>query len=315
MKIAVIVCTLNEELNIRDRLKNFLDLQLPTGLSVTFHVIDNGSIDGTQAIVREFYIAYSEQIILHIVGPVGKCAALFWGFDNLCADYFILSDANTVFKQDVIFHFYNAIENNPNAGLFVGNIRSVSSSNDGLVFFQSKSKMQQRVLIEEALGAFSGANGGCYCVSKAAIEGITKFHPVRNDDFVISIYAGTRSCVRWVPSAQAYEIDRLSIRDVFWQKYRDALGHYQAIQWITRYVRPSTKAWTSVLMRLTYWLSPLVLMMLAYSLLSLDIFFALLSITFIPDQSRNIWIRLFALYLGFIKGVLAPPTVSWATRR
>lgn len=316
IKVNLLVCTLNEARNIQSRLENLRSLYVPVEVDFWIHVLDNGSTDNTCALAEEVGFTPGFPIIVHTLKPIGKCAALFWAFENLQSDYYLLTDANTVFQVDVLQVLFNSIQAHPNSGLFVGNTRSVRSEEMGADFFALRySELPIRMRIEKRLNLFSGANGACYAVSRQAVDKIWANPAVRNDDFIISVYAATRSSICYLGNAKAYEVENLTVTNIFHQKYRDALGHHQAICWLQRCCIDSVRMWKAVASRLCYWSLPLMAVLFLLTtfgpLLSLIIVFILQ----IFPRVRDMTVRIAALYIGYISGFIKQPPVRWITLR
>lgn len=310
LKISILVCTLNEEKNIRNRLLNLKNLKLPNKLLLDIHVLDNNSKDMTLDIAGDISKKDPDQISIHNLGAIGKCGSLFWAFKNLKADYFLLTDANTLFSVNILEELLGQIYKLPEASVFVGNFRTFSKYSDGLKFIGFVQKMAGRLRLEKVLKVFTGANGGCYCVKSSALESIWNCKALRNDDFAISMYAYTNGSVVYLPNAKAYEIEDLGLLDLFHQKYRDALGHPQAIYWIIKNSF-SVKSLVAVFFRMLYWVAPGLLFL--YLLIFFGLYF-IAPLTFaiiINTYLRKTIIKVIALYFGFIIGCLAAPPVSW----
>jgi cellulose synthase/poly-beta-1,6-N-acetylglucosamine synthase-like glycosyltransferase len=316
MKIQLLVCTLNEAANIQARVKNLRAMQLPEGFDFSIHVLDNGSSDETCVLSKAASSKPGYPIFIHQLGPIGKCAALFWAFEHLKADYYLMTDANTVFAHDILRLLCQSILENPRGGVFVGNTRSVRSEIQGEEFLaQENTALPSRMRLEQRLRVFTGANGGCYAVARHVIEGISKAPSIRNDDFAITVYAATRGSVCYLSEAKAYEVENLTLTKTFNQKYRDALGHHQAVLWLLDYCGDKSASRKAVVFRLFYWCFPLMLALLACLALGpLVSAISALLLQIIP-QVRRVSIRIIALYLGYFFGYLNPPSVRWETAR
>ena len=314
MNIDALVCTFNEESFIEDRIINLRDLCVPEGVNFTIHVLDNGSTDATCEIAQKLSEVPGQKVIVHQLEPVGKCGALFWAFQNLVSDYFLLTDANTVFSQTVLVEVVDSVMHDSYAALFVGNFRSVKSEKMGNDFLGSGAGMSMRLLLEKWLNIFTGANGGCYFVKRKSLDGIWLFPPVRNDDFVISVFAACRGTVKFVEGAKAYEVESLGPWEAFRQKYRDALGHHQGISWLIS-IDGGIPSRLAIFFRIIYWLIPLAV---GFALVAfLGWYAVLLCLLGVVANSkiRMIAIRTLALYVGYCVGVLKSPSVRWSPTR
>ncbi len=316
MKILVLVCTLNEAVNIQARLKNLCALEVPQGVDYSIHVLDNGSSDETCMLAKAASVTLEYPIFLHVLGPIGKCAALFWAFEHLHADYYLLTDANTVFEHNVLRVLWQSILQHPRSCVFVGNTRSVRSDAHGVEFVvRENAVLPSRMRLEQRLRVFTGANGGCYAVAHRAIDGIWTAPSIRNDDFAISVYAAARGTVCYMSHARAYEVEDLTLIQTFRQKYRDALGHHQAIRWLSGYCANTSMRRKAIFFRLCYWSLPLFFVLFACLTLGpLSSVTSALIMQVIP-RMRRVTIRTVALYVGYFFGYLNPPSVRWSTSR
>ncbi|MHB1014752.1 MAG: glycosyltransferase family 2 protein [Desulfurivibrionaceae bacterium] len=314
MKIFALVCTLNEAVHIESRILNLRSLHIPGKVEYEIHVLDNGSVDATREIAGRIVEVSGAPVMVHQLEPIGKCGALFWAFQNLTADYYLLTDANTVFAKSVLAEVAAAISQHPEAGLFIGNFRSVKSGDQGSRFLASDAPMPLRLRIEMKLDICTGANGGCYCVKQEALDDIWFAPPVRNDDFIISIFASSRASVQFVERVKAYEVENLIALQSFRQKYRDALGHHQAISWILHNTS-GLRSRIAVLFRLMYWMTPAVA-----GLTTLAVFHwyivgvAALGLA-MSSRIRMTGVRTVALYAGYIAGMFRSPPVRWSPAR
>jgi len=314
MKITILVCTLNEEVNIQSRIINLASLERPENLELEVYILDNGSTDKTYEIACNLCNVYDIPIQVCKLGSIGKCASLFWAYENVDSDYFLMTDANTVFNSSYVIETVRAIRSNEKSMVYIGNFKSVLSSKDGENFLSNNSSMSIRHVVEEYFNVTSGANGACYCVNSKSIVDIWKFPAVRNDDFVISVYAFSHGSAKILPRAKAYEVENLSSLEVFQQKYRDALGHHQAITWLLN-LSFSLKLYLSVILRLIYWSAFIFLTILFIYLFGWWGFYTLLLAFILVKRVRRLFLRGFALYVGYIVGLVKKPEAKWITKR
>lgn len=316
MKFSLLVCTLNEATNIQDRLENLRNLDVPKGIDFSIHVLDNGSTDDTCILVKRIAIMPGAPVFLHILKPIGKCAALFWGFEHLPADYYLLTDANTIFGSDVLQVFNDSLRDHPECGLFVGNTRTVDSRKIGDVFLANKeAQLPARLRLEQCFDMFTGANGGCYGVSSNAVQDIWKYPAVRNDDFIISVYAAIRASVCYMKEAKAFEIEKMTAARLFYQKYRDALGHHQAIRWIQKNCKNTLQGRLIVILRLCYWAQPLLVVAVGCLVIGPLVTGTIGLLLQIVPKIRRVTVRTGGLYIGYLLGSINPPPVRWDTKR
>jgi glycosyltransferase involved in cell wall biosynthesis len=312
MIVSVLVCTLNEEANIRLRIENLNALLPPSGeVIVRLFVLDNGSTDKTVEIAEGLVPASNYELSIITLPPIGKCGSLFWAFKNIDSDYFILTDANTFFAKDVMVKFISNFKDHPLSSTFIGNFRPFKSFKEGLCFLESTStRFSLRLFIESTIGKFSGANGACYAVSKKGVLNINNLPPVRNDDFIISIFSSSNRDVIFDYSIKAFEIEDLNYYQTFKHKFRDSLGHYQALQWLYRYY----DSWSfPIFFRLFFWFAPILFALI--SIVFFPYFFFLLALVLLVPKFRLLAARTLGLCLGFFIGAVKQPSVSWNVER
>ena len=313
-KIALLIATKNEEVNIEQRLANIADCIMPEGFLVDILVLDNGSTDGTIRKVEQFETQSALSIKPISLPSIGKCGALFWAFKNTAADYFLMTDANTVFNRTVLVDFDSAIKSaQPKAIVWVGNGLGFPYGTDvsGLDS-DYLGTLQERHRIESKFGTFTGANGACYGLSARLVDKIWELPSTRNDDFIISIYAASRGEVVYAKNSYAYEFYSNKVMHLFKNKFRDSIGHTNALIWILKYVKPFTCASKVVISRLLFWLSPVVLAILVLYF-SKTLFFVLTLIA--AFTKRSLFIKYIALIWGLLFGLFVKAPVAWLPNR
>lgn len=312
MIVSILICTLNEEANIRLRIEN-LNALLPASNEVMLRlfVLDNGSTDKTVEIAEGLVLGSNYELSVISLPPIGKCGSLFWAFENIDCDYFILTDANTFFANDVAVKFFSNFRDHPLSTTFIGNFKSFRSFEEGLCFLESTAvRFSFRLLIESSIGKFSGANGACYAVSKGSVSHINNLPAVRNDDFIISIFSTSKRDVIFDQSIKAFEVEDLDFYQTFKHKFRDSLGHYQGLQWL--FVHHDSWFFP-IFFRLFFWFAPILFTLVA--LVFFPPFFLLLASAMLVSKFRLLAARTLGLCLGFFVGVVKQPSVSWNVDR
>ena len=302
--IAVLIATKNEESTILSRLNNIQKCYVPEGFSLNVAILDNGSSDATIEVVQKFSFNSNLQVFVHELPPIGKCGALFWAFENIKADYFLMTDANTV-----VTDFCHEIISIKSPIVWVGNGLGFPYGSDvSHLDKQFLGALQERHRIESNLNLFSGANGGCYGLSSALVAGISELNPTRNDDFIISVFAASKGKVAYARNSYAYEFYSDKLLDLFKNKFRDSVGHANAIFWIIANVRPLTFAIKVILSRLVFWLSPAALGLVCLYI-NFYIFLALTIVVFVVR--RSLFIKYLALIGGLSFGLFKKAPVAW----
>lgn len=313
-KFAIILCTLNEEKSIIERIINLRATIVPPHSVMDIYIFDNHSTDQTKELIKNCP-EFNKTVFLFETGRTGKCNSIFTAMSMLIEsyDYFILTDANTITKIDFLENLYKKSLEDNNYQLFVCNMRHVKNDQDGMKYFNSdKNKLSFRHRIEEKIGKSSGANGGLYMVRTISMRGIYNFECAMNDDFIISCYAQRSGRTAWCATAKAFEIE-YNDNNVFRAKFRDARGHLQALRWLFSNIESK---WTYYFagMRLVYWFSPLIIFLLTISILPIHTFF-FIPLFCINRRIRIFIIKLLALYCGILSsGILSAPS-QWTPLR
>ena len=313
-KFAVILCTLNEEKTIENRINNLLETKIPANSVLDIYIFDNHSTDQTRKIIEES-VEYKKKVFLFDTGRTGKCNSIFTATNILMEsyDYFILTDANTTTKTDFLEILHAKILEDCSYDLFVCNMRHVKMDRDGIEYFaSSNNRLSVRHRIEERLGKSSGANGGLYMVSAVSMQNIVNLDRVRNDDFIISCYAQRNGKTAWCAAAKAFETE-YSDKNLFRAKFRDARGHMQALAWLFRNIESK---WTYyfVCMRLFFWFTPLIffiLILLAYP----SSVFLFLTLMFVSGRIRILTVKFLALHLGIVSSAIFNTPSQWSPLR
>ncbi len=314
IKISILICTLNEEKAITERIKNILSLENNNNAHIEAIILDNNSTDRTKEIVNEF-ASMNDKIKYINTGSIGKCGSLYFAFEQVVTDYFLLTDANVYFKKNTINTLIKSITSSNFPDLIIGNTRIYSSFVQGINFFNSSLNFPIRFAIEKFFKFSSGANGACYALRSSSIDGITKYRTTRNDDFVISVYASKSNKICFNKDLMAFELEELEMQPVFQRKYRDALGHADALKWLLGNRDHFPKFFKAVFFRLFYWTIPSLFILFILFFMPLNYFLIIFVLTIAFQKTRELIIKILALYLGLFKGIFFTPKTSWDTKR
>src|SRR5215813_8719546 len=99
--VALVICALNEQKIIRQKLENCLQLRYPKE-KLSIVVVSDGSTDSTAAIVREYERQGIELIDQHT--RRGKIANLNQVLPARSEEILVLSDANVLYEPDALMH-------------------------------------------------------------------------------------------------------------------------------------------------------------------------------------------------------------------
>lgn len=117
-KLAFVILTWNSEAYIRTCLESILSLQ--TKQPIQIYLSDNGSADGTIAILKEYATAYEEQAHIYFspdnegtTKPRNRLLRMI----PEDTDWICVLDSDTVIYQEAMERLVSALENHPNAML------------------------------------------------------------------------------------------------------------------------------------------------------------------------------------------------------
>jgi poly-beta-1,6-N-acetyl-D-glucosamine synthase len=223
--VALIVCALNEEKIIREKLENSLQLDYPEGKLRTIFVSD-GSSDSTASIIRE----YGATGIVLIEKSVrrGKIQNLNELIPTIEEDVIVLSDANVMYHPGAIRELVRPLAD-PSVGCTSGKVVlfSTAAALDGGTNDYYSMEWQLQANASRVL-SMVGADGAMYAFRREL------FRPCPPDtvieDFVIPMQIlrqGKR--VVFQPTATGWEQGTTSIREEFKRKIRIAAGAMQSL--------------------------------------------------------------------------------------
>jgi|SRR5579862_281003 len=223
--VALVVCALNEEKVIRQKVENSLALRYPKDLlSLVF--VSDGSTDSTAEIIREYQPAGIELIEQRV--RRGKIANLNETLAARTEDILVLSDANVIYHPDALLHL-TASFRDPAVGCVSGKVILTDTATvlDGPTesYYSLEWYLQEKA---SEIYSMVGTDGAMYALRREL------FRPCPNDtlieDFVIAmevIRLGRR--VVFEPRALGWEQGPASLREEFRRKVRIAAGSAQGL--------------------------------------------------------------------------------------
>src|SRR5216683_1322353 len=223
--VALVICALNEQKIIRQKLENSRALRYPNQkLSLVF--ISDGSTDATADIIRE-YTASGVELIEHKTRR-GKIANLNETLIARTEDILVLSDANVIYDRDAIGHlvanFYDPL---------IGGVSGKVILTDSAPVLGGPTQNYYSVewLLQEKASdiyAMPGTDGAMYALRREL------FRPCPNDtiieDFVIAMQiVGLGRRMVFEPKALGWEQGAASLREEFRRKVRISAGAAQGL--------------------------------------------------------------------------------------
>jgi len=232
-EVTILVSAYNEEVVIKERIENILELDYPEG-KLEAIIVSDGSDDGTNDIVKRFedkrirLVSFEER--------AGKVNALNAVIPLSKGEMIVLSDANTSFRKDVLKRLA-ARFGNEETGCVCGCLNIRDDSGVGKlegVYWRCEQFLKE---VEGSRGSLLGANGGVYAIRKGLFKKIPDNTIV--DDFVIPmkiLESGKK--VYYEPKAVAYEEAGKEIAAEFERRVRIGAGDFQALTLTWRMLNP-----------------------------------------------------------------------------
>src|SRR5271157_3589456 len=214
--VALVICALNEEKIIRQKIENSLALRYPQG-KLKIVVVSDGSRDGTADIVRGFE-THGIQLVERAVRR-GKIANLNAVLPACTEDILVLSDANVIYDPDALLHLVSRFRD-PSVGCVSGKVVLTDSAPE-LDQPTSNYYSIEWLLQEKSSSIYSmvGADGAMYALRREL------FRPCPNDtiieDFIIPmsvVRQGKRTVFE--PKALGWERGPSGLGEEFRRKVR-----------------------------------------------------------------------------------------------
>src|ERR1700736_1444396 len=327
--VAMVICALNEQGIIGEKISNALALDYPPE-KFTIVVVSDGSTDRTAEIVR----SYQSAGVLLVDQKIrrGKIANLNEVIPLRSEEIILLSDANVLYHRDAIKHLIARFADD-SVGCVTGKVILTDTTPDLHTSTEHYYSLEWTLQKDSsAVYSMVGADGAMYALRREL------FHPCPNDtlieDLVIPMHIiSKRKRVVFEPQALAWEKGVESIPEEFRRKVRIAAGAAQGL--LRGNVWPKNappRFWYIFLShKLLRWLSPLIgILLVIAALLSWQILLAkfvlcLTAIIVVLALLRMItgWRNVFfaapfyflfgqvAMAIGLFKGISGTHTVLW----
>ena len=230
-KITVIVPVLNEEKNIKNKLKNLLT-QYRRKLMKIF-VIDNGSTDKTVKIAKKFPV-----IIL--TSEKGKIKAINKGLSHAKTEIIILTDADTIMEKNAIKQLVNSFNSNIGAVNAYAVLRPNNKfySNGKLSYHKADWNLRYN---ESLIDSACSLDGKLVAFKKSIVNHLSENFLC--DDFLLTMLIrekGYRCIVN--KNAVVYESSPSNLKEEFKQiRRRNAIGFIVVLNYLKFLFNPKYK--------------------------------------------------------------------------
>jgi poly-beta-1,6-N-acetyl-D-glucosamine synthase len=119
-KVSIVVPCYNEEDNVRETIKNLLEMNYP---DYEIIAVNDGSSDGTQGILDELSINQPKLRVIRNAKNQGKSISLNTAAYLAASEYIIGIDGDALLDHNAIAWFVHHFETNPRVGAVTGNPR------------------------------------------------------------------------------------------------------------------------------------------------------------------------------------------------
>lgn len=257
LPVALVICALNEERVIRDKLENCLQLDYPPD-RLRIVLVNDGSTDRTAAMIEE-YVPRGIELVSQPERR-GKLANLRDVIPSRPEPIIVLSDANVMYDPQAISRLVSRFAD-PQVGCVSGKV--IITDSTAAIRDSEESYYSIEWLLQEkasAIWSMVGADGAMYAFRRELF--VCPPAGTLIEDLAIPmaiVNQGYRAVME--PGALGWEAGPSSVQEEFRRKVRIAAGAAQALLWRTGV--PGGKApasfwfiWLSH--KLLRWLSPLV---------------------------------------------------------
>lgn len=239
--VDIVIAAYNEESCIKARIENALQQNYQGELNI--FVASDGSTDRTGEIITDF----SDPRVKAFDFPEnrGKISVLNDLISQSTADYLVLTDANTEFKEDAVDILIRSFSGKVGAvsGELILETDDGNQNQDGL-YWQYEQLLKK---YESSLGGLLGANGAIYAIKRELYIPLSKDTVV--DDFCIVMNVKKQGYkVLYNDLAIATEEIAPSLKEEYGRRVRIGVGNYKAFM-VNLWALSPFQGWFS----LCYW--------------------------------------------------------------
>lgn len=223
--VAFVICALNEQKVIREKIENALAMEYPGG-KLRIVVVSDGSTDRTAGIAREY--AGPRLQVIEREKRRGKVSNLNDVVTHLTEDVVAFSDANVIYEKDAVLRLIARMAD-PTVGCVSGKVVLIDTTQElkqsEESYYSVEWNLQERASL---LHSMVGADGAMYALRRPL------FRPCPGDtiieDLVIPVGVVRQGYrVVFEPKAIAWESGVTSIPEEFRRKTRIAAGAAQGL--------------------------------------------------------------------------------------
>ncbi len=223
--VAMVICALNEEKIIRQKLENCLALEYPRE-KLAIVVVSDGSTDGTAEVIREYASRGVE--LIERAPRRGKVANLNEILPSRREEVVVLSDANVLYHPSAVARLIQAFED-PTVGCVSGRVVLTDSAkllqSPQEDYYSLEWHIQER---ESSLYSMVGVDGAMYAIRQESFRRLPDDTLI--EDFLMAVDVVRRGQrVIFEPEAIGWEKGPATLREEFARRVRIAAGAAQAL--------------------------------------------------------------------------------------
>jgi len=230
-RVSIIIAVFNEELYIKRKLENILDIDYPSDRMEVI-VVSDGSTDSTDAIVSSFQ-ERNQTVSLHkLPNRRGKAAALNQGVSRAKGEILVFTDTRQLFETNAVRELVSNLSD-PAVGAVSGELfltpRNNGNIKDPINFYWSYEKWIRKY--ESSTASVIGVTGAIYALKKELYSPMPE-QTILDDVFIPMkvVLKGYR--VVFDDHAVAYDDAQVDSQTELRRKIRTLTGNYQILSLI-----------------------------------------------------------------------------------
>jgi poly-beta-1,6-N-acetyl-D-glucosamine synthase len=226
--VSIVLAAQDEREHIAAKLEGLLALDYPAD-KVEIIVVSDGSVDGTDEIVRGFY---DRGVVLERQArPCGKPAALNRGVARARGELVVFCDARQRIDPRALRALVRPFAD-PDVGAVSGELHMPGERGPG-VYWRYEAFIRKH---ESRVDSLVGATGALYAIRRAL------FRPLPDDSLVDDMFTPLQIALRgyrvvFEPEARLYDVE-VAPADEFARKARTLAGNFQLLRHLPRVLHP-----------------------------------------------------------------------------
>ncbi|MFZ2886282.1 MAG: bifunctional polysaccharide deacetylase/glycosyltransferase family 2 protein, partial [Minisyncoccia bacterium] len=225
--LSILIPAYNEAANIEATVRSVLAAASPRDEII---IIDDGSTDNTNAIVRMLCARHSQIILMSKTNGGTKGAALQYALPHAAHEIVVCIDADTIVARDsldlLVPYFDDPLVAAVAGKIYPTRVHSVLSTFQYLEYMQGQNLDKEVMQLGNAIGVVPGALGAWRKSALVRVDGYSPDTVVEDQDLTIALLAaGYR--VHFEPNAKAYTETPDTLGSFFRQRSRWVFGTVQ----------------------------------------------------------------------------------------